>query len=87
MLLPSTVGFSARRVLAAVVAAAFAATVIIQFDGTPRAAPSAGVAGEAMMRVLGDEHAAIASYLKSGSRLAERRPIAIVGGASRAHET
>jgi hypothetical protein len=38
------------------------AAVFVQFDGSPRAAP--GVAGEAMMRMLGDEHAAIAGYLK-----------------------
>jgi hypothetical protein len=46
----------------AVAAAAFVAALFVQFDGSPRAAP--GVAGETMMRLLSDEHAAIAGYLK-----------------------
>jgi hypothetical protein len=62
MLPVSTNRFSARRIGVAVAAAAFVAAVFVQFDGSPRAAP--GVAGEAMMRVLNDEHAAIAGYLK-----------------------
>lgn len=36
----------------------------MQLDGTPRAASSSVIAGEAMMRVLNDEHAAIAGYVK-----------------------
>jgi hypothetical protein len=64
MLIPPTIRFAAGRVCAAVAAAAFVAAVVVQFDGTPRAAPSQGVAGEAMMRLLSDEHAAIAGYLK-----------------------
>jgi hypothetical protein len=63
MVLQSSIRFSAGRVLAAMTVAALVAGVLVQFDGTPRAA-SAGVAGEAMMRVLGDEHAAIAGYLR-----------------------
>lgn len=64
MLLPSTIRFSAGRVLAAVAAAAFVAAAFVQFDGALRAAPSPGIAGEAMMRILSDEHAAITGYLK-----------------------
>ena len=68
MLLPSTIRFSAGRVLAAVTAAAFVAAAFVQFDGALRAAPSpniaSSIAGEAMMRVLDDEHAAIAGYLR-----------------------
>jgi hypothetical protein len=64
MLLPSTIRFAAGRVCAAVAAAAFVAAVVVQFDGTPRAAPSQGIAGEAMMRLLSDEHAAMDGYLK-----------------------
>jgi hypothetical protein len=64
MLFPSAIQFSASRVLAAVATAAFAAAVVVQFDGAPRAASSPVIAGEAMMRVLNDEHAAIASYVK-----------------------
>jgi hypothetical protein len=64
MLPSSRIRFSAGRVLAAAAAAAFVAAAFVQFDGAPRAAPSPGIAGEAMMRVLDDEHAAIAGYLK-----------------------
>lgn len=64
MLLPSTIGFSASRAFGAVAAAAFVAAVFVQFDGAPRAVSSAGVAGDAIMRMLGDEHATIAEYLK-----------------------
>jgi hypothetical protein len=62
MLPVSTVRFSARPIAVAVAAAAFVAAVFVQFDGAPRAAP--GAAGETMMRLLSDEHAAIAGYLK-----------------------
>jgi hypothetical protein len=68
MLLPSTIRFPAGRVVAAVAAAAFVAAAFVQFDGALRAAPSpniaSSIAGEAMMRILSDEHAAIAGYLK-----------------------
>jgi hypothetical protein len=64
-MLTSSMGqFSARRIAAAVAVAFFAAAVFVQFDATPRAAASAGVAGTAMMRLLSDEHAAIAGYLQ-----------------------
>jgi hypothetical protein len=64
MLLPSTIRFAAGRVCAAVATAAVVAAVVVQFDGAPRAAPSQGIAGEAMMRLLSDEHATIDGYLK-----------------------
>jgi hypothetical protein len=64
VMLPSSIRSSTGRVLGAAVAAAFVAAVVVQLDGTPRAASSPVVAGEAMMRVLNDEHAAIAGYLK-----------------------
>jgi hypothetical protein len=64
MLSVPTIRFSARRIVVAVAAAAFVAAVFVQFDGTPRAASSPGIADEAMMRLLSDEHAAIAGYLK-----------------------
>jgi hypothetical protein len=63
-MLPSSIRFSARQRLAAVATAFFVATGFVQFDWTPRAAPSAGTAGEAMMQLLRDEHATIAAYLK-----------------------
>lgn len=64
-MLPSlTSQFSARRIAAAVAAALFAAAIVVQFERTPRAASSADVAGAAMMRMLSDEHAAIADYLQ-----------------------
>jgi hypothetical protein len=67
MLLGWTVGFAKGRVLGAVAAAAFTAAVFVQLDATPRAAQSSvmapTVAGETMMRLLSDEHAAIAGYL------------------------
>lgn len=55
---------SARRIAAAVAAAFFAAAILVHFDRTPQTAASAEVAGAAMMRMLGDEHAAIAGYLQ-----------------------
>ena len=60
MLLSRSFRFSAGRGLAAVAAAAFAAALFVQFDATPRAAQSPAMAGDAMMRLLGDEHAAVA---------------------------
>lgn len=65
MLQSSTIQFSVRRVAAAVAAAFIAAAVFVQFDRTPQAALSAGVAGQAMMQMLRDDHALIADYLKS----------------------
>jgi hypothetical protein len=65
MLQSSTIQFSMRRVAAAVAAAFIAAAVFVQFDRTPQAALSAGVAGQAMMQMLRDDHAVIADYLKS----------------------
>lgn len=64
MLTLSTDRFSARRIAAAVAVAAFMAAAFVQFDAPPRAAPSAARAGETMMRLLNDEHASIAGYLK-----------------------
>lgn len=64
MLTLSTGQFSARRIAAAVAAAAFVAAAVIHFDATPRAASSPAIAGETMMRMLSDEHAAIAGYLQ-----------------------
>lgn len=64
MLTSSTSQFSTHRIAAAVAAAFFAAAVFVQFDRTPQAASSADVAGAAMMRMLSDEHAAIAGYLE-----------------------
>lgn len=49
--------------MGAIAAAAVLAGVFVQFDGAPRAA-SSGLAGEAMMRVLNDEHVEMAGYLK-----------------------
>jgi hypothetical protein len=63
-MLPSSIRFSTGRVLGAIAAAAFAAAIFAQFDATPRAASSPGVAGEATMRLVSDEHTAIAGYLK-----------------------
>lgn len=64
MMTLSTGQFSARRIAAAVAAAFFAAAVFVQLDSTPQAASPAGAAGAAMMRMLSDEHAAIAGYLQ-----------------------
>jgi hypothetical protein len=64
MLTLSTGQFSARRIAAAVAAAFVAAAILVQLDRTPQAAASVGTAGTAMMRLLSDEHAAIAGYLQ-----------------------
>ncbi len=57
--------FSASRVLAAVVAAGFAAVVFVHVDSASMpVAARAGIAGEAVMQMLSDEHAIIAGYLK-----------------------
>lgn len=64
MLTSPSFRFSAGRGLAAVAAAAFVAAVFVQVDAAPRAASPAGVAGEAMMRLLGEEHAAIAGSVE-----------------------
>jgi hypothetical protein len=63
-MMPSISSFSARRIAAAVGAAAFVAAAFVQFDATPRAASSPAIAGVTMMRLLSDEHAAIAGYLQ-----------------------
>ncbi len=62
-MLSSAIQFSPGRIIGAVAAAAFAAAVVVQLDGAPPAA-SSGVAGASMMRMLGDEHAAVDGYLK-----------------------
>ena len=72
-MMPSISSFSARRIAAAVGAAAFVAAAFVQFDATPRAASSPAIAGVTMMRLLGDEHAAIAGYLQQD---AEARTLA-----------
>ena len=63
-MMPTVSSFSVRRIAAAVAAAFFAAAIFVQLDATPRAASSPAIAGETMMRVLSDEHAAIAGYLQ-----------------------
>ncbi|HMJ44536.1 MAG TPA: hypothetical protein VK522_19910, partial [Pseudolabrys sp.] len=80
MLQSSSIQFSARGRLAAVATAFFVAAGFAQFDWTPRGAPSAGTAGEAMIQLLRDEHATIAEYLKSETE-AQR-----VANAAAAHE-
>jgi hypothetical protein len=73
MLTLSNSPFSARRIVASVAAAAFVAAAFVQLAAPPRAASSPAIAGVTMMRLLSDEHAAIAGYLQQD---AEARTLA-----------